>query len=1059
MKILLLILFHLIGLGSLIAQQKTSIKGQVYDTQGHILIGANIRASSGVASIANKESGFVIHLNQLPDTLIISFTGYISQRIPLQNDTPFLNIQLKEAFHGLNDVEVNTGYQHVPKERSTGAYDFIDNETLNLQTGTNILQRLKGVASSVMFDPPFATTLKVRGISTISASKDVLIVVDNFIYEGDINNINPNDVENITVLKDAAATSIWGARAGNGVIVITTKKGHLGQPLKIEFNANAIIGQRPDLYALPVISSSDYIDVELFLYEQGYFNGAISNSIRRHYPLSPAVEIFLAKTNGLISAEDSAREINALKAIDSRQQYNKYFIHNALTQQYSLSLRGGREDIAYNFGANLDKSNDINYAPSHKLNLHFTNTYKPFRNLEVNVGVYFTDSKAITGRPAYNSISVGGKSLPYLKFADMEGNPLPVDMQWLGAYTDTAGAGKLLNWKYYPLEDYKHFYSTIHRQEFVANAAIDYNFNKDISFSVKYQYQKQQTTEKNMHDTASYYTRNLINTFTQIDPETGKVSYIVPVGSILRSEDSYSTSYNFRTQLNFSHNWSNNSINAIAGWEVRQADNQSSSKTFYGYFEDPLSFGSIDPTNRYPLYTGGTGKIAAGSSLVHKLNRYVSVYGNAAYNWHNLYTISGSVRKDASNIFGVSTNDKWKPLWSAGIAWNIFNEKFYNSNLFPYLKLRLTYGFSGNVDLSKSAVPVAVMASPNFSSSFYPNARVITLNNPSLRWEKTGMLNVGIDFATKANTIGGSIAYYHKKGTDLYGPSPYDYTTYGLASQLTKNVANMIGKGIDLQIQTLNIDKKIRWTTNLLFNYNTDKVTKYYMVGTVFTPTWGRSIAPLKGKPVYALLSYKWGGLDKQGDPQGYLNGILSKDYNAIKLAATRPDSLVYNGQAMPKYFGSINNTVSWKGFSLTASISYEFGFFFRKSAINYAGLFGGGNGHGDFYKRWQKPGDEIRTNVPSMIYPANSLRDDFYQMSEANVYKGDNLRLQFINIAYDFESCPLIKRLHFSKMQFYVNASNLGIIWRANEDHLDPDNPGGIPTSYSFTFGLRASF
>jgi TonB-linked SusC/RagA family outer membrane protein len=1048
-------------MATLIAQSKATIKGQVSDSKGHILTGANIQEASGYAYTVNQESGFTIEVNRLPDTLIITYTGYLTQKIPVSKSTGYLKIVLEQSINGLHDVEVNTGYQQVPKERSTGAYDFIDNKTLNLQAGSNILQRLNGVASGVLVNQPITTTLTVRGISTISASKDVLIVVDNFIYEGDINNINPNDVQNITVLKDAAATSIWGARAGNGVIVITTKKGHLGQKLKIEASVNAIIVPKPDLYAQPTISSSDYIDVEQFLYRQGYFNGAITNSIRRHYPLTPAVQIFVDKANGLISAEDSAKQINALKAIDTRDEYNKYFIQPAQTQQYSLNIRGGRQDIAYNFGASLDKSINTYDAPSHKLNLHFTNTYKPFKNLSLQVGVYFTDSKAETGKPTYNSIAINGKKVPYLQFADKDGNALPIDMAWLGAYTDTAGGGKLLNWKYYPLEDYKHQYATTNRQEFVANAAIDYKFYKDLGISLKYQYQKQQTTQNVMYDTASYHTRDLINTYTQIDPETGKVTHIVPVGNILNTTDKYTTSYNFRAQLNFNHDWADNSnINAIAGWEVRQADNHGSGNLFYGYYEDPLSYEGVDPTNRYPKYTGGSGSIPSGGSLTHTLNRYVSIYGNAAYNWRRLYTVSASVRKDASNIFGVSTNDKWSPLWSAGLAWNMSNEKFYKSEILPYLKIRLTYGFSGNVDLSRSAVPIAVIASPNYSSSYYTNARVITLNNPSLRWEKTGMLNLGVDFRLKKDLISGSVAYYHKKGTDLYGPSPYDYTTYGLSATLTKNVANMIGRGVDLQLRSLNINKEFKWTTDFLFNYNTDEVTKYYNTGgAVYAPTWGSSISPLEGKPVYALLSYKWGGLNNQGQPQGYVNGELSTDYGAITLNATSVDSLVYDGQFMPKYFGSINNTITWKGFSLTAAINYNLDFFFRKQGLSYAALFKSGTDYGLYTKRWQKPGDELTTNIPSMVYPVNSAGENFYQMSSVNVDKGDNIRLQFINLSYDFKENRLMKRLNFSTMQLYIIASNLGILWRANKDHLDPANPTGIPSTYSLTFGLRANF
>lgn len=1044
------------------AQRAIIIKGTVIDEEGRPLPATTIRAKYSRTAVVSNYDGFSILINHFPDSLMIAHVGYKTIGIGLQSDTAFLNIILRSDDTALKEVVVNTGYQQVPKERATGSFDFIDNKTLNEQSGTGILQRLKGVANGVLFNPNIGNTdgLNIRGLSTINASQSVLIVVDNFIYEGNIANINPNDVESITVLKDAAATSIWGARAGNGVIVITTKKGHFGQALKIDAGANTIVAEKPDLYAVPAISSSGYIDVEQFLYQKGFYASAIFNSNYYHTPLTPAVEIFLARTNELISAEDSATQINALKAIDSRRQYDQYFNHAAVIQQYSLNLRGGRQDIAYNFGADYDKSRDASAAPFHKLNIHFGNTYQPVKNLRLDVSVYFTDSRAKSGQPSYsNPVTINGRHVPYLAFAGANGNPLPVDIGLRGSYTDTAGNGKLLNWKYYPLEDYKHQYSTTHIQEFVANAGMKYSIIKDLNVDIKYQYQKQQSTQQNMADTQSYYARNLINTYSRINTATGVVSYIVPVGGIVTTTNSYVESYNFRAQVNYNHTWRGGNINAIAGWETRQVEAHSDGSTLYGYTENPLSYTSVDPVNFYPKYTGGTGNIGSGSVLTHTLNRFVSIYANAAYTWKEKYILSGSIRKDASNIFGISANDKWKPLWSAGAAWNISEESFYRSKLLPYLKMRLTYGYSGNVDLSRSAVPIELISTPDYASSYYTNGRILTLNNPSLSWEKINMLNIGLDFASTKNILSGSLEYYHKKGTNLYGPSFYDYTTYGLSNQITKNVADMEGNGMDIKVQSQNIDRGFKWATGLIVDMNTDKITDYFSSpGSIFAATYGTSISPMKGKPVYSLLSYKWGGLDNQGNPRGYLNGQLSTDYSAIINKATSPDSLEYDGQALPKYFGSLSNTFSWKRFVLTVSIGYELGYYFRKPSINYYALFNSGIGYGDFDKRWQQPGDETKTNIPSMIYPDNSTRDNFYLLSEATIDKGDNIRLQFINLSYDFSNWKGMRKTPFSMLKIYLNASNLGILWKANKDDIDPDYPATVHPPRNFTIGIRTS-
>ena len=212
-----------------------------------------------------------------------------------------LDISLKSKVTALGDVivTVSTGYEDIPKERATGSFAKINNATLNQQTGTNILKRLDGVTSGLQFtvgksntNPQNKTNITIRGLSTINGPLDPLIVLDGFIYEGDINNINPNDIDNVTVLKDAVATSIWGARAGNGVIVISTKKGKYNQKLQIGFTSTVIVNSKPDLDYLPQMATSDYIDVEQFLFGKGYFNTRIN---RKYQGLTPAVGNFLKR--------------------------------------------------------------------------------------------------------------------------------------------------------------------------------------------------------------------------------------------------------------------------------------------------------------------------------------------------------------------------------------------------------------------------------------------------------------------------------------------------------------------------------------------------------------------------------------------------------------------------------------------------------------------------------------------------------------------------------------------------------------------------------------------
>jgi hypothetical protein len=200
-------------------------------------------------------------------------------------------------------------------------------------------------------------------------------------------------------------------------------------------------------------------------------------------------------------------------------------------------------------------------------------------------------------------------------------------------------------------------------------------------------------------------------------------------------------------------------------------------------------------------------------------------------------------------------------------------------------------------------------------------------------------------------------------------------------------------------------------------------------------------------------------GLDPEtGDPLGYLSKEISKDYNSIINSVTSADSLVYSGPATPRFYGSLGNTFSWKGFSLSANIIFKLGYYFRKPSISYSTLFSNGNGNPDFSKRWQQPGDEKTTNVPSMVYPVVSNRDNFYLLSQNTVDRADHIRLQFINLSYDFSRLLAPKSI-FKSLQLYINAANLGILWRANKDGLDPEYPSTLPPSKTYTIGLRTDF
>ncbi len=1057
------------------AQFKHQTEGVVTggDT-GNYLPDVTIYALHAKTAVLSSSTGHFSMNVETGDTLIISHTGYETLRLGVAANSTGLQIKLVPTDGYLEDLNINSGYQKLKPNEVNGSYVVIDNKTLNQQTGLNILDRLNGVTSSLMFNvgkqnnnPQNTTGITIRGYSTINGPLDPLIVVDNFIYDGNIANINPNDVESITVLKDAAAASIWGARAGNGVIVITTKKGKLNQKLQIDFNTDEIVTDKPDLYYNPQISSSDYIGFEQILFNKGYYNAQFTS--RSHPGISPAVQIFEDRKNGLISAQDSALQIDAMKKTDNRDQYTKYFYRRGLTQQYALNLRGGSQNIGWLVSGTYDKEISNLRAAYNKINLRFENTYHPTQNLTINAGVYYTNSTNTSGLSDYNTISQvnSNRYVPYLNLIGDDGSSIPVIHIYNQRYLDTAGAGQLLNWNYYPLEEYKHNYGKSNVEDVMAHVSVDYNIIKGLSINLMYQYDKQNTNLDRVYDTSSYYARNLINSFSQLNRTTGVVSYIIPLGGILNKSYTSLNSYNFRTQLNFDRDFNfKHHLNAIAGMEIRDEWASANSATFYGYNADPLiNISSLDYSTNYPNFiTGNRTPIPYGSSLTFTENRFVSFFSNASYTYTERYTLSASMRKDGSNIFGANTNDKWKPLWSAALGWQLSKENFYHAKWLPFLKLSATYGVSGNVDLTKSALPTGMYYNYNIGTVHLRALNITTINNPDLSWEHSYQANVKLDFSIRKNIISGSIEYYRKKGTGLYAPTPYDYTAWGQNATIVANSADMKGKGIDISLRSININGRFKWTTNFLYNYNQSITTKYYASTATSVATLlggGNIITPVIGKPLYAIAAYKWGGLDSKGNPQGYLNDTLSTNYNAISQSTAdnglKGGSFVYVGPASPTSYGSLMNEFSYKGISLAFNITYKLGYYLFKPALNYYNLASYGTNGTQYNDRWQRPGDEQKTNIPSFVYPLDENRDGFYGGSDINVIKGDHIRLQFINISYSFSVNKV--KLPFKNFQIYFNAANPGILWRANNEHVDPDFSAAIPDPKTYTLGLKTNF
>lgn len=1040
------------------------VRGRVLDERGQPLVGATINIKDrGYLTKTDQNGNFELPEEFANSTLQISFLGYVQTEMPAKDASRVL------LFPNSNRIEevsvVASGYQSIPKERATGSFSKVDNATFNRQVSTDVISRLKGIAPSILFDERSGSPkLTIRGQATIFGNDQPLIVVDNFPYEGDINNINPNDIEDIDILKDAAAASIWGVRAGNGVIVIKTKKGRADQPMNIGFTANVTIGQKPDLNYIPQIKPTDFIDIEKMLFEKGFYDDVIGNTAANN-PYSPVVSILNDQKNGKLTAQQATSQIDALRQYNLRNDMSKYLYRPALKQQYAVNLNGGTNKYTYYFSAGYDKNqNSEKESGFNRVSLNSNQVFRPNEKLELSAGLsYNQNSQSISN--VVSLLSNMGQQLmyPYARLVDNTGDPAAVIKDFSTVLKQKALSEGLLNWEFVPLDELNYQDNKSKQSEIRLNTAIKYSIFPSLSAEARLQYENQIGNGRNYYDQQSYFMRNLINLYTSVN--NGAVQRNIPLGGMLDNTHTQLNSINGRFQINFDQKWNKHQLNAIAGFEVREAKITGNSSRMYGFDPNVGSSTIVDYLTQFSLYgNGGQASIPSGNDYTETLDRMRSYYFNGAYNYDLRYILSASARIDQSNLFGVNTNQKSVPLWSIGGKWNVDKEKFFHLDWLSSLSLRSTFGYSGNLDRSITAYTTAMLNTNSINQM--PAAYLLNPPNRNLRWEKNRMWNMGVDFATKNNRISGSVEYFNRKGTDLIGNGPIDPTT-GFIS-FRGNLADMKGKGVDIEINSTNLQyKDFTWKTVALFSLAKDKVMKYQKSTTIDNFITDNSIyrnasaySPVVGRPLFGIYSYPWAGLDPEtGQARGYLGNQPSSEYTLIKqyLSQDPENNLVYHGNALPTHFGALRNTFNYKRVELSFNITYRFGYFFRRNSVSYSGLYSNYYGHGDYYRRWQKPGDESFTNVPAMLYPANSLADQYYRYSETLVEKGDHIRLQDLVISYDFTARQL-RYVGVKSLKLFLLASNLGILWKSTKvDYIDPDYPNSKPVR-SFSFGLNCT-
>lgn len=1070
--LLIIALFLFTGAHEICGQGLNSLTGVVLDQKsGLSLPGALLTVEPGrISTVSDAEGSFSLELPSGDFELTVQFMGYETFKLGISSPrTEPLRIRMVSLELGLEEVEVlATGYQEIPKSRASGSFVSVDRELITRRVSTNLIDRLEDVTSGLILnrsgdvgrDP-----ISIRGRSTLGRFSQPLIVIDNFPYDGSLEDINPNDVESITVLRDAAAASIWGARAGNGVIVITTKSGNRDLPMRVSFSANTNWIQAPDAFWNPRMGTMDYIEVERSLFASGFFN-ATENSPANPV-LSPVVETLISLRDGTITESQAEGIIGGLEGFDLRRDINQYLYQPQMNQQYSLGLAGGGKSHAYRIGIGVDENREsVVGNRNRRISLSVKNDFSLINDrLKIQTGLF--GIKSLRNRAGldpedlqFNGISY---MYPYARLADEQGNPFSVSRDFREGFKNQALQAGLLDWSYVPLEEIGRSPLQSDRNDWRLTLGSNYEIFKGFRAGVQYQYWENRNSTDRMYEGDSYFVRDLVNSFTQVDEDSAVLSYPVPKGSIYDWSNLRSSSHTARVQLDYQKSWQEDwNLNLLGGAEIKSLSATSLQGRYYGFNPEFYTSIPVDYVGEYGQYPNPFSAtiIPNREGQSKTTDRFTSVFGNGSLQYKQRYLLTLSARKDASNLFGVAANQKGVPLWSAGLGWTLSEEGFYNWNAMPYVRIRASYGYNGNIDRSLSAFTTATTIDFN-SLTRIPYSQILNPPNENLRWERIKITNVGVDFESKSGRLSGTLEGYRKVGIDLIGVSPYAPST-GI-SLFTGNNAATKTTGFDLNIESQNTQGTWNWSTVFLLSGIKEEVTTYENEVPVLnllnngTSGLGGTYFPVVGRPLFSVYSLPWEGLNPEtGAPVGLVDGEPSEDY-LVMINGASLENIIYHGPARPSVFGSLRNTLSVKGFSLSMNISYRFGYYFKRSSVEYDPILLGRGGHSDYALRWQNPGDELLTQVPSIPARRNTLRDIFYRNSEVLVEKGDHIRLQDIRLGYRLPQNRNWARA-FTNAELFVYANNVAMIWKATDSDWDPDF-GTFRPLRSLALGINLEF
>lgn len=875
-RVLIVLLCFVGALSSAFAAEK-KVQGVVISSEDNLpLIGASVyvtaedlkkagSAQTTMGVITDVDGQFSIAIPAGITRFFCSYVGYDVLEVKLVPGKEHYEITLHASSQMLDAVVV-TGYQTVERRKLTAAVSKLDISDETIGAVKSIDQALAGQIAGLSVSPtsgaPGAPAkIRIRGTASLNGTQDPLWVLDGIPLEGtdvpepdelnDITNmkqssiagLNPADIENITILKDAAATAIYGARAANGVIVITTKKGKVGKPV-ISFSSRFTYTPTLSLDRLNLLNSAEKVGLEMDMIRNNYspdnHKGGVYNILSNYNELS-------AFQNGGWDAlsSDTQAAINRLKSVNTN--WGDILFRDAFSQEYNLSLSGGTERVTYytSFGYYKEDGN-VDGVGMDRFNLVGKTSYKVNSILKVGASMfanrrkntnYLTDAYGMS-----NPVFYSRKANPYFELYDKNGN-------YNYDYDIQNNTDKDLGFNIFEERQNTSNESVVNSFSSIFDAEL--RFNDKWKLTSQFGYQLEKTSREEIADWESYAMRYYykLSEYSQ----GGETKHFLPEGGMQKSYENSNSQITWKAMGEYRDSFNDiHELEVMAGTELRKTWYETLFSAGYGFDRKtlttkPVIFPNESYATSFPLH-----------QTTYKENAYVSFYSTASYSLLNRYTVGGSIRFDGSDLFGVDKKYRYLPLYSVSALWRLSQEPFMQqAKWVDNLVFRASYGLQGNIDKNTSPFLLGTYRSESILPGVSEDVIIInSAPNKKLRWEKTQSVNAGFDFSVLNQAINLSVDYYYRKGTDLIALRMLPLET-GFTS-MNVNWASMENKGVEISLSTRNITtKNFSWYTNFNFAYNGNKVLQENIPEQQTTP--GR-----EGYPVGAIFALKTAGVNKE---------------------------------------------------------------------------------------------------------------------------------------------------------------------------------------------------